>query len=151
MKPAAMLIAVLLAYAQPKPNFSGAWKQDNARSTFANLPAPISVTDIIVHKDPNIHLTQTVVGPQGESETSEHDFSTDGREESGKSRNYTEKTAVQRDGSSLVFTNRRDYNGRIVVIREIWSLSQDGKTLTKQRITPGPKGEVKQTFVLEKQ
>lgn len=151
MRLAAILLAASLACAQPKPNFSGTWKQDHAKSTFSNLPAPISVTDIITHKEPNLHLTQTVVGPQGDSVTSEHDFSTEGREQSGKSRNYTEKNTVQWEGNSLVFINRRDYNGREKVIREIWTLSEDRKALTKQRFTQGAKGEVKQTFVLEKQ
>lgn len=155
MRTAPLLLLAAFAFAQPKPNFSGTWKQDNARSTFANQPAPISVTDTITHQDPSIHLTQTVVGPQGDSVTSEHDYSTDGREQSGKSRNYTEKTAVKWEGNALVFTNTRDYNGREVIIRERWELSPDGKTLTKERSSPVSKGvakaEVKQKFVLEKQ
>ncbi|MGI8741165.1 MAG: hypothetical protein ACR2NN_01080 [Bryobacteraceae bacterium] len=151
MKLVALLVVATLAYAQPKPNFSGTWKQDNAKSNFANLPVPISVTDVITHKEPSLHLTQTIVGPQGDSVTSEHDYATDGREQTGKSRNYTEKNTVQWEGNSLVFTNKRDYNGREVLIREVWILSPHGKTLTKERFTPGAKGEVKQTFVLEKQ
>jgi hypothetical protein len=154
MKAAALVLLVALAFAPPKPDFSGTWKQDNARSNFANLPAPISVIDIITHKDPLLHLTQTVVGPQGDSVTSEHDYSTDGREQAGKSPKYTEKTSVTWDGNGLVFTNTRDYGGREVVIRERWELSPDGKTLTKERFSPVPraaaKADVKQTFVLEK-
>ena len=149
----ALLFALIasLAWAQPKPNFSGTWKQDNARSSFGGLPAPISVVDIVTHKEPDIHLTQTVVGPQGDSVTSEHDYATDGREQTGKSRNYTEKSTVKWEGNSLVFENKRDYSGREVIIRERWTLSTDGKTLTKERAAPGAKGEVRQTFVFEKQ
>jgi hypothetical protein len=151
---AALLVAALfaaVALAQPKPNFSGTWKQDNAKSTFGGLAAPISVTAIITHKEPDIHLTQTVVGPQGDSVTSEHDYATDGREQTGKSRNYTERNTVKWEGASLVFESKRDYSGREVIIRERWSLSDDGKTLTKERMTPGAKSEVKQTFVFDKQ
>lgn len=156
MKTATLVLLAALAFAQPKPNFSGTWKQDNARCNFARLPAPISVTDIISHKDPVLHLTQTVVGPQGDSVTSERDYSTDGREQTGKSRNYTETTAVKWDGNTLVFTNTRDYSGREVLIRERWELSSNGKTLTKERFSPlsktdAAKAEVKQIFVLEKQ
>ena len=155
MRTAALVFLAALAFAQPKPNFSGTWKQDNAKSNFAKLPAPISVTDIISHKEPVLHLTQTVVGPQGDSVTSEHDYSTDGREQTGKSRNYTEKTAVKWDGDALIFTNTRDYSGREVIIRERWEISSDGKILTKERFSPFSKGsakaEVKQIFVLEKQ
>jgi hypothetical protein len=145
-----------LALAQPRPNFSGSWKQDNAKSSFGGLAAPISVSDIIAHKEPDIHLTQTVVGPQGDSVTSEHDYATDGREQTGKSRNYTEKNSVKWEGNSLVFESKRDYSGREVIIRERWTLSSDGKTLTKERVSPGAtgpgaKGEVKQTFVFDKQ
>ena len=151
MRTWALLAAAVLACGQTKPNFSGLWKQDNARSSFGGLQAPISVTDNITHKEPNIHLTQTVVGPHGDSVTSEHDYSTDGREQSGKSRNYTEKNTVKWEGNTLVFESKRDYSGREVVIRERWTLSDDGKTLTKERTSPGPKGEVRQSFVFDKQ
>ncbi len=155
MRTAALVFLAAFAFAQPKPNFSGTWKQDNARSDFGNLPAPISVIDIITHKDPVLHLTQTVIGPQGDSVTSEHDYSTDGREQAGKSPNYTEKTVVKSDGNALVFTITRDYSGREVIIRERWELSSDGKTLSKERspavAKTGTKTDVKQIFVLEKQ
>lgn len=145
------VLAASLVFAQTKPNLSGTWKQDNAKSIFGGLPAPISVTDIITHHEPNIHLTQTVVGPQGDSITSEHDYANDGREQPGKSRNYTEKNTVKWEGNSLVFESKRDYSGRDVLIRERWTLSPDGNTLTKERITTGAKGEVRQVFVFEKQ
>ena len=153
MKRSIMVAGLLaaLALAQTKPNFSGTWKQDNAKSSFGGLAAPISVSAIITHKETDIHLTQTVVGPQGDSVTSEHDYSTDGREQTGKSRNYTEKNSVKWEGNSLVFESKRDYSGREVIIRERWTLSSDGKTLTKERVSPGAKGEVKQTFVFDKQ
>src|ERR1700736_546394 len=158
MKRSIMVAGLLaaLALAQTKPNFSGTWKQDNAKSSFGGLAAPISVSAIITHKEPDIHLTQTVVGPQGDSVTSEHDYATDGREQTGKSRNYTEKNSVKWEGNSLVFESKRDYSGREVVIRERWTFSSDGKTLTKERVSPaatgaGAKGEVKQTFVFDKQ
>ena len=155
MKTAALVLLASMAFAPPKPDFSGTWKQENSKSNFANLPAPISVTDIITHRDPALHLTQTIVGAQGDSVTSEHEYSTDGREQTGKSRNYTEKNTVKWEGNALVFTNTRDYSGREVILRERWELSDDGKTLTKERFSPvsksGSKGEVKQMFVLEKQ
>jgi hypothetical protein len=150
MKPALALLALTLAVAETKPDFSGTWKQNSSRSSFAGMAAPISVTDIITHKDPDLHLTQTVVGPQGDSITSEHDFFTDGRESAGKSRNYTEKNTVKWEGNALV-VSRRDYGGREVALRERWTLSTDGKTLVKDRVSPSRNGEVKQTFVLEKQ
>lgn len=146
-----LIAALALAVAAQKPDFSGTWKQDNAKSQFAGQPAPIGLTDIVRHKEPDLHLTQTVVGPQGDSITSEHDYSTTGQERTGSSRNYTEKNSVKWEGASLVFTNTRDYNGRQIVIRERWTLSEDGRTIRKERFTPGPKGELKQVFVLDKQ
>lgn len=147
----AAVLSALLVLAQSKPNFSGTWKQDNAQSSFGGLPAPISVTDIITHQDPTIHLTQTVVGPQGDSITSEYDYSTDGREQPGKSRNYTERNTVKWEGNSLVFESKRDYGGREITIRERWTLSADGKSFTKERTTRSPKGEVRQVFLFDKQ
>ena len=151
MRALVFLAAVALACAQPKPDFSGTWKQDNAKSQFAGQPAPIAVTDIVTHKEPDLHLTQTVVGPQGDSITSEHDYSTAGQERTGASRNYTERNTVKWEGSSLVFTSTRDYKGRQAVIRERWTLLEDGRSIRKERFTPVAKGELKQVFVLDKQ
>lgn len=144
-------ICAALALAGGRPNFSGTWKQNAARSDFNGLPAPISVVDIITHQEPWLHLTQTVVGPHGDSTTSEHDFSTDNKERAGKPRNYTERSTVRWDGNALVFISRRDYNGREMTIRERWTVSADGSSLVKERVSPSPKGEIRQTFVLERQ
>ena len=151
MKASLALALAALALALPKPNFSGTWKQDNARSHYGDAPAPISVTDIISHQDPDLHLTETIVGQQGDSVTAEHDFATDGREQASKSSNYTEKHTVKWEGASLVFEYKRDYDGRQEVIYERWTLSPDGKTLTKERTTPASKSDAKQTLVLDKQ
>ena len=66
-------------------------------------------------------------------------------------RNYTEKSTVKWEGNSIVFEHKRDYSGREVIIRERWTMGAAGTTLTKERLTSGPKGEIRQTFVFDKQ
>src|SRR5260370_37948646 len=85
-----MLGSILLlssaAVAQDKPNFSGNWALDTAKSDFGELPVPDSQTNVIEHKDPSIKLTQTIRGANvsGGEATSERHYTTDGKESSNK-------------------------------------------------------------------
>src|SRR4029079_14018283 len=47
------------ALAQVKPNFSGTWNLDVAKSDFGPSTAPESMTMTIVHKDPSIKATSS--------------------------------------------------------------------------------------------
>jgi hypothetical protein len=53
-------------------------------------------------------------------------------------------------GQALLFlTTEKEKTGTIET-RETWTLSADGKTLTKVRTSHGPRGDTEQKFVLEK-
>jgi hypothetical protein len=54
-------------------------------------------------------------------------------------------------GNTLVFeTGEKDKAGAFTT-REIWTLSADGKTLTKKIHSSGPRGDSDQVYVLERQ
>jgi|HubBroStandDraft_4_1064222.scaffolds.fasta_scaffold76440_2 hypothetical protein len=136
--------------AQAKPNFTGAWKLNVAKSDFGAMPAPDSRNDKIVHDDPALADTIAQSGQMGET-TAEMKFSTDGKETTNSVRGNEVKSIAKWEADELVIDGKAQFNGADVTLKDRWSLSADGKTLTIQRHVNSPMGETDQKFVLEKQ
>src|SRR5271157_5034708 len=67
----ALAACAALAAAQSKPNFSGTWKMNAAKSDFGPIPGPDSRTDIIEQSDAAIKEgVDAVGGPQGDQKYS---------------------------------------------------------------------------------
>jgi hypothetical protein len=147
---ALLAIACGLLQAQAKPNFSGNWKLNTAKSDFGAMPAPDSRTDIITHEDPDLKDSYTQSGQMGEL-TAEMKYSTDGKETTNSVRGNQIKTTAKWDGDELAIAGKTQFNGADVTLSDRWSLSADGKTLTIQRHVNSPMGETNQKIVLEKQ
>jgi hypothetical protein len=139
-----------LSTAQAKPNFSGTWKANIAKSDFGAIPAPDSRTDKILHEDPDLKDTMTVNGQMGES-TAELKYSTDGKETTNTVRGNEIKSTAKWDGDELTIAGKGSFNGADLTLNDRWSLSADGKTLTITRHLASPAGETDQKIVLEKQ
>jgi hypothetical protein len=135
-----------------RPDFSGEWKLNTAKSEFGPAPAPTSRTDKIVHKDPNLKVTriQSTNGGQG---TSELTCTTDGKVCDVAITGAAMKLsgAFQWVDNALTFDAKGTYNGGDLTIHEKWDLSPDGKTITIQRHLAVAEGEADQTLVLDKQ
>lgn len=145
------LAALLLtASAQAKPNFSGEWKLQVAKSEFGPLPAPTSRTDKITHEDPSLKLTVTQSGQSGEV-TYDLNYTTDGKETANQVRGNTLKSVSKWEGDVLVIDTKANFGGNEITIKDKWSLSEDGKTITINRHLAGPQGEADQKLVMEKQ
>ncbi len=145
------LTLALAAPAQTKPDFSGTWKQNNEKSTFRSDSTIQSYTNKIEHQDPRLKVTTVRTGPRGES-TFERSYTTDGKEQKTTDREGDEfKSSVKWEGSTLVFETVEKERGNTITTRETWTLSADGKTLTKTIHRSGPRGESDQKYVLEKQ
>lgn len=142
------LLICLLGLAQSKPDFSGTWKMDVAKSDFGALPAVQGGTLKIEHKDPSLKLTTTTMGASGER-TFELSFTTDGAECTNFVGNIEVKTVAKWDGETLVLEHKAA--GGEVVVKDRWSLSPDGKTLTLVRQWSGSQGETTQKLIHEKQ
>jgi len=147
---ALLAIACGLLQAQAKPNFSGNWKLNTAKSDFGAMPAPDSRTYIITHEDPDLKDSYTQSGQMGEL-TAEMKYSTDGKETTNSVRGNQIKTTAKWDGDELAIAGKTQFNGADVTLSDRWSLSADGKTLTIQRHVNSPLGETNQKIVLEKQ
>ena len=147
---ALLAAAFALLPAQAKPNFSGNWKLNAAKSDFGAMPAPDSRTDKIVHEDPDLKDNYTQSGQMGEM-TAEMKYSTDGKETTNTVRGNEIKSIAKWDGDDLVIDGKANFNGADVTLKDRWTLSADGKTIVIQRHVNSPMGETDQKIVLEKQ
>ncbi len=148
------LFAFLLgatAGAQPKPNFTGTWKQDNSKST-VRPGSTLQYANRIEHQDPKLKVTTILSGGDRPESTYSRDYLTDGTEAKSADREGDQfTTTVKWEGTALVFETVEKENTATLTTRETWTLSDDGKVLTKKRHTTGPRGDSDQTYVLVKQ
>lgn len=147
---AALIAAGTASQAQAKPNFSGEWKIDAAKSSFGQMPAPTTFVRKVDHKDPKLTVTTTQAGEMGEY-TSTSNYVTDGSETTNEIRGTQAKSTAVWDGDALTITLKLEFNGNPVVVSETWTLSEDGKVLTSKLHFSSPQGEGDATVVLAKQ
>jgi hypothetical protein len=145
---AAFALAALPALA--KPNFSGDWKLNVAKSSFGQMPAPNSMTTKIIHEDPKLtsHVKQS--GEMGEFEF-DSTYTTDGKECSNDMFGNPIKSTLKWDGDTLVIDAKGQFGGNDFTMQDKWTLSDDGKTLTIVRLFKSSMGEGEQKLVFEKQ
>jgi hypothetical protein len=142
------------AWAQDaKPNFTGTWILDVARSDNQS-PAPESIVHVIDHKEPTIKITTRVNYRAGDS-TDTLNLTTDGREISdtmpamGTQRDR--KLTARWDGGRLLTSMKFDAQGSTMEINDSWALSEDGRVLTLVRVAKNTRGEVTLKTVYNKQ
>ncbi|HEY6392112.1 MAG TPA: hypothetical protein VIX89_12585 [Bryobacteraceae bacterium] len=136
--------------AQSKPNFSGTWKLNVSKSEFGPLPSPDSRTDVIEHNDPVLKVSTSAESAQGKQNFNVT-YTTDGKEVVNKQGPREIKSTVVWDGSNLVVNSKFSFNDQDVTIKNVWTLSADGKTLTQNAHLAAQMGEVDQKMVYEKQ
>jgi hypothetical protein len=150
-----MLLPAVSTNAQgAKPDFSGTWNLDVAKSDFAGAPAPDSLIYVIEHKDPNLKITSTQKSPQGEL-TNTRTLTTDGKESVNKMRTMAGEQDVKStttwNGNKLANAFKLDIQGSAIDINETWELSDGGKVLSVARDINTPQGPFHQVYVFNKQ
>jgi hypothetical protein len=141
----ALLVGVVTQAASQ--NLSGEWKLNFAKSNYGKFPAPSSMTRKIAHNDPKLILTTTQKGAQGEV-TSKLAYTTDGKESVNQVAGGESKGIAQWIGDKLIIESSREFQGVTLKQKDIWTLSDDGKTLTIDSHVSIPNGEydIKQVF-----
>ena len=129
----------LLGAASTTPNFSGEWKMDPNRSNFSPLPAPDSLVRKISHNGSHLKIATTQWGQQREI-TTELSYTTDGRPCKNTVSGQEVTGSARWDGSQLVVESTRVVQGMQIGQREVWSLSEDGQTLTISNRVHTPQG-----------
>ena len=132
-----------------KPNFSGTWNLNVAKSDFGLLPGPTTRTDTIDHSDPSLKDSAKAQAPQGSQEVSVS-ITTDGKEAVNKQGNQDVTTTATWDGDSLVINSKLQFQGADATMRSVWTLSPDGNTLMQNIHYAASIGETDQKLVFEK-
>jgi hypothetical protein len=148
----ALLAASLLAsaYAQQKPNFTGTWKLNVAKSDFGMVPGPDSRLDVITHNEPTLTDKVAADTAQGKQDYTAV-YTTDGKEAVNKRGPVEAKSILHWDGGKLVMDTKLNVNDQDITIKAVWTLSADGKTLTQNVHLAAAMGETDQTLLYEKQ
>jgi hypothetical protein len=126
---------------KPHPDFTGVWKYQ---------PRPISPnreTDQIDHQEPVMEITPIV----GRQDVVYSLFCrTDGKGPQGPNASRQTRCDAHWEGSTYMFETRSIRNGAAITTYTALSLSDDGKTMTKQIRTTGPDGATERTIVFDK-
>ena len=153
----AVATAVVLPFAaraQSKPDFSGTWTMDAAKSD----PAPQGRgggggggggTQAI--KQTGTELAVSTEGRQGpQTMTYKLDGSESSNQVMGRGGAQTVKSTAKWDGSSLVIETTRDFNGTAVTTKEVRRLDSGGKEMVVETTAQTPNGEQKRKVVYTK-
>jgi hypothetical protein len=146
------LLLAAVAGAQSKPNFTGTWKQDDSRST-VRPGSTLKYSNKIDHEDPKLSKMTIMDYGDRPATTYTQTYVTDGTPNTSSDREGdTITTTVKWEGNVLVFETGEKEKAGALFTRETWTLSEDGKTLTKKiHRTGGRGGDSDQTYVLVKQ
>ncbi|HEY6843183.1 MAG TPA: hypothetical protein VI391_03380, partial [Thermoanaerobaculia bacterium] len=143
----ALTIAASSALAAEPARFSGTWKENLEKSTKSNLTSYVNKIDATAD---SVKVTTISSGPRGER-TFERTY-TIGKEVTSKMPDGDEViTHAKWEGDALVIVSTVKESDGAVDSNEKWSVSADGKTLTKQRHSHSAKGDRDETYILEKQ
>ena len=141
-----LLASLSWAADDKKPDFTGNWELNVAKSRFGNMPKPTRMTLKSEQKGEVLHASQTTYDQQG-SRTVEGDWFLDGKEHpvvefgGGKS--------VTKWSGSTLFNEKKSNDGQYLQTGRL-SLSRDGKIATEKIHTKNPNGTNDSTLVWDK-
>lgn len=148
------LIAVLLSFVvvatgqAAKPDFSGEWKMNAAKSNFGPLPPPSVMNRSISHKEPALTIVEEQQSAMGDQKTTRK-YVTDGSEITFEVQGMSVPSTASWQERALVFVSRVDAAG--LTITDRMTLAADGKSLTSAVHIASPQGDADITVVFDKQ
>ena len=131
---ALMFIVAPNLRAQERPDFSGTWRLNLAKSDYGDLQGPESRTDVIEQHDGRISESVTAEGRRRRQQYT-LSFATDGSETAlppdTRMGVVTILTVSARwRETALAVTQKLKFQGAVLVATDTYSLSDDGNTLT---------------------
>lgn len=153
-------VAVLAcaSFAQDKPNFSGTWILDVAKSDFGPVPGPTSETEKIEQNGQTIKISVSGEGEQGKQQFT-YTYVTDGKEvtvspDAPGAHPAPEVTmqsiSSEWEGAALVVHQKLTYGTEPVTGVSRYTLSPDGNVLSVNSDYESEMGPATRTFVFEK-
>ena len=148
------LLCALAGAAGVRPDFSGAWKLNNDKSTKDGTPDRVYTCEI--HQKRDTITVSTKAAPAPAIAPIDGTFITNGKLIVDKSFPHYHTTSAIWEGATLIIEivekeSRKDTAKVLGAMRESWVLSADGKTLTKFRQNAANGKSVDQKYVFEKQ
>jgi hypothetical protein len=144
----ALIAIVSSASAADKPNFSGSWKLNVAKSEYGPIPPPESFTRKVEHAEPSITIVEEQTGP-GTTPSTTRKLTTDGQSTVTDINGAPVKLTATWEGSSLLATTSIETFG--VTFKDKMSLSADGKEMTSAVQVESPQGSIELKIVFERQ
>jgi len=147
-----LLGSVLCPAQEAKPNFTGKWVLDVAKSEFGGLPIPDSRTDVVDHQDPKLKVTIHTKGPASRGErVADLNYTTDGKENTNKVRDTETKSRTRWDGKRLIIEGKAEMQGDPVELKEVWELMEGGKVRLLIREVKNPDDRANQKLIFHKE
>jgi hypothetical protein len=147
------VMIILSATGQQRPNLSGTWEE--ASNGYREY------IEKIFHQDPNLTIETTVREKPGPPTTLQRPMASlqsgpttcviEGAERIGKNQTALGWTSVYWQESSLIIQSVRKEGYRVTVTREMYTVSDDGATLTKVRRAVNMDGVTETTTFLHRQ
>jgi hypothetical protein len=132
-----------------KPNFSGTWKLDVSKSDFGVLPPDNSRTFVIDHSEPVLKVAVSADTAQGKQDFTLN-YTTDGKEAANSFGGLEMKSILGWESGTLVENGKFKYQDQDVTVKQVWLLSDDGKTLTQNAHYTSTMGEMDTKMVYAK-
>jgi hypothetical protein len=146
----ASCLLALPAMAAAKPNFSGNWSMNAAKSDYGPIPAPEKFTREIDHSEPNLIIKSHQVGQQGEIR-SEFKYTTDGKESVNQLRGSEVRGTARWEGDVLVIESKRNIQGMDISQTDKWKMAEDGKSMKIESSIRTPQGDLELSVTFDKQ
>jgi hypothetical protein len=159
-----IVLVVGLTSAQGKVNFSGTWILDKSKSDVSELMGTeeraekvqnASLIMVVEQQGTALNVTRTLT-IEGAEKQGTYRYKTDGTETTNttpRGRSIVSKASWE--GESLVIVSTREltilWKEFSANIKEVWSLSPDGKTLTIEAQIHSPHGDQRVKGVFDKQ
>jgi hypothetical protein len=135
-----------------QPNLTGTWKLDIPKSNFGQLPPPASQTDTIDDSEPSVRIAEEQKGGMMGDMSLTSNLSTDGKETTSPGMGGAPTTSTAHwDGVALIVDSKFSFQGTDVKVKDTYTLSSDGKTLTEVTHVESGMGNFDSTSVYDKQ
>jgi hypothetical protein len=134
------------------PNLSGTWKLNLSKSSFGQLPPPATQVDTIDDSEPSVKVAEDQKGGMMGDMNITSTFDTTGKETKSAGMGGADVISTAHwDGVALVIDSKTSFQGNDVKIKDTYTLSGDGKTLTEVTHVESGMGNFDTTSVYDKQ
>lgn len=140
-----------------KPDLSGTWTLNLEKSNFDQVPPPQDEIIVFSHTGSTYSIATSSDNERGK-EVYTLPFATDGSETPTPKDTFSDTATLQYlstkgewQGGSLVLTQKITYQGGAGTLKSTFTLSPDGKTLTRMMHISVDQGEFDTTSVFDKQ